>query len=213
LDGKKVLDIGSAMESGKIVVVTVPSTTNRLLAETLAKLLKSEFYSYLQNRKVEFEDNSRLLGLIMDEFQLCATAGDNIASDSSNMQTIRSKKGFIVAATQGLIGLDCSIGIQGRRMLLVNFNNFFMFKSNENEVAQMCQSMIYAPKKTREIGFLADISDEKENYISENIESIPTGYAYVKLANGYQSKGAVKMKRLFNSNQQKRDFQFEFDFE
>lgn len=77
----------------------------------------------------------------MDEFPLVATDGENISGDGFNMQTIRSKRGFVIAATQGLVGLDLSIGEQARRRLMTNFNNVFVFKSNEHFVGHFEKSI------------------------------------------------------------------------
>ena len=193
-EGKKALDIDEVLK-GKIVVVTMPSATNRNLAGAIGKMCKAQFYAGLQKRKQC--DNSRLCGIIMDEFQLCATGGDDIASDAYNMQTIRSKRGFVVAATQGLIGLDIAVGESERELLMANFNNFFLFRSNEPEVAQMAENM-RGKFRGRQIGFLAATQEAPEE-ISAEPENLPTGYAFVKLANGFRSDGAIELERIYTT--------------
>ena len=107
--------------------------SNRHSATAICKFLKSDVYGHIQARK----HPSRLAGIVMDEFPLVATDGENISGDGFNMQTIRSKRGFVIAATQGLVGLDLSIGEQARRRLMTNFNNVFVFKSNEHFVGHL----------------------------------------------------------------------------
>ena len=91
---------------GKIVVASFDGIANRQSATAICKLLKSDVYGYIQTR----QNPSRLAGIVMDEFPLVATDGENISGDGFNMQTIRSKQSFVIAATQGFVGLDLSIG-------------------------------------------------------------------------------------------------------
>lgn len=67
--------------NGKIIVVTASGTTDLGLALALAKILKSEFYRVVQTREVGFSDNSRFVGVVMDEFPLCVVGGTNASSD------------------------------------------------------------------------------------------------------------------------------------
>ena len=92
---KTCLDVGKLVCSGKIVVASFDGIANRQSATAICKLLKSDVYGHIQARK----NPSRLAGIVMDEFPLVATDGENISGDGFNMQTIRSKRGFVIAAT------------------------------------------------------------------------------------------------------------------
>ena len=92
---KTCLDVGELVSSGKIVVASFDGISNRQSASAICKLLESDVYGHIQARK----NPSRLAGIVMDEFPLVATDGENISGDGFNMQTIRSKRGFVIAAT------------------------------------------------------------------------------------------------------------------
>lgn len=132
----------------------------------------------------------------MDEFPLVATDGENISGDGFNMQTIRSKRGFVIAATQGLVGLDLSIGEQARRRLMTNFNNVFVFKSNEREVIELVEDLNFCEPQSGKIGFGSD-SQSCNRHEPITLANAPTGYAAIKLANGFQSNGLVEIERLY----------------
>ena len=132
----------------------------------------------------------------MDEFPLVATDGENISGDGFNMQTIRSKRGFVIAATQGLVGLDLAIGESAHRRLMTNFNNVFVFKSNEREVLELVDDLNFSEPPRNKIGFENDsLSCSKREPIT--LANAPVGYAAIKLANGFQSNGLVEIERLY----------------
>ncbi len=185
------LDVGGLVCSGKIVVASFDGIANRQSATAICKLLKSDVYGCIQAR----QNPSRLAGIVMDEFPLVSTDGENISGDGFNMQTIRSKRGFVVAATQGLVGLDLSIGEQARRRLMTNFNNIFVFKSNEREVLELVDDLNFCEPPRGKIGFGSDSqSCEKREAIT--LANAPAGYAAIKLADGFQSNGLVEIERL-----------------
>lgn len=123
------LDVGKLVCLGKIVVASFDGISNRQSASAICKLLKSDVYGSIQAR----QNPCRLAGIVMDEFPLVASDGENISGDGFNMQTIRSKRGFVIAATQGLVGLDLSIGEQARRRLMTNFNNVSSSKATNEK--------------------------------------------------------------------------------
>ena len=186
------LDVGELVCAGKIIVASFDGIANRQSATAICKLLKSDVYGCIQAR----QNPSRLVGIVMDEFPLVASDGENISGDGFNMQTIRSKRGFVIAATQGLVGLDLSIGEQARRMLMTNFNNVFVFKSNEREVLELVDDLNFCEPPRGKIGFGNDSqSCEKREAIT--LANAPAGYAAIKLADGFQSNGLVEIERLF----------------
>ena len=186
------LDVGELVCSGKVVVASFDGISNRQSAVAICKLLKSDVYGAIQAR----QNPSRLAGIVMDEFPLVATDGENISGDGFNMQTIRSKRGFVIAATQGLVGLDLSIGEQARRRLMTNFNNVFVFKSNEREVLELVDDLNFCEPQSGKIGFGSD-SQPCNRHESITLANAPSGYAAIKLADGFQSNGLVKIERLY----------------
>ena len=183
------LDVGELVCSGKIVVASFDGIANRQSATAICKLLKSDVYGYIQTR----QNPSRLAGIVMDEFPLVATDGENISGDGFNMQTIRSKRGFVIAATQGLIGIDLSIGESARRRLMTNFNNVFVFKSNEREVLELVEDLNFCEPTKGKIGFGSNAICERYEPIT--LANAPAGYAAIKLADGFQSNGSLSMRR------------------
>ncbi len=185
------LDVGKLVCAGKIVVASFDGISNRQSAAAICKLLKSDAYGHIQTR----QNPSRLVGIVMDEFPLVATDGENISGDGFNMQTIRSKRGFVIAATQGLVGLDLAIGEPARRRLMTNFNNVFVFKSNEREVLELVEDLNFCEPPQNKIGFGSNTICEKREPIT--LANAPAGYAAIKLADGFQSKGLVEIERLY----------------
>ena len=186
------LDVGELVCAGNIVVASFDGISNRQSASAICKLLKSDVYGSIQARK----NPSRLVGIVMDEFPLVATDGENISGDGFNMQTIRSKRGFVIAATQGLVGLDLAIGESARRRLMTNFNNVFVFKGNEREVLELVEDLNFCEPTKGKIGFGGDsqFCSKREPITLANA---PAGYAAIKLADGFQSNGLVEIERLF----------------
>lgn len=191
-NNKTRLDVGKLVCSGKIVVASFDGISNRQSATAICKLLKSDVYGHIQARK----HPSRLAGIVMDEFPLVATDGENISGDGFNMQTIRSKRGFVIAATQGLVGVDLAIGESARRRLMTNFNNVFVFKSNEREVIELVDDLNFCEPQSGKIGFGSD-SQSCNRHEPITLANAPAGYAAIKLANGFQSNGLVEIERLY----------------
>ena len=133
--GKHRLDLDRLIEGGKIAVVSFPACVDGFSAAVVAKLLKGGYYRAIQKR----QNFKRLAGIIMDEYPLLASCGR--FGDGVNLQTIRSKGGFVVAATQGLVSLDMAVGRANREQIMLNFNNRFIFRSEEREVKALVDEM------------------------------------------------------------------------
>lgn len=102
----------------------------------------------------------------------------------------------MIAATQGLVGLDLSIGEQARRRLMTNFNNVFVFKSNEREVLELVDDLNFSEPQSGKIGFGSDSQSYKKRE-PITLSNAPAGYAAIKLVDGFQSNGLVEIERLF----------------
>lgn len=177
------LDLDGLVEGGKIAVVSFPACVDGFSAAIVAKLLKGGYYRTIQKR----QGFKRLAGIIMDEYPLVASCGR--FGDGVNLQTIRSKGGFVIATTQGLVSLDM---VANREQLMLNFNNRFIFRSEEREVKALVDEMniFYAGSN---VGFFPNGLEK----VPLNVEEFPTGYAVIKLANGFKSKSQVQLERLF----------------
>ena len=184
--GRQRLDMEKILEGGKIAVLSFPACIDGFSAAVVAKLLKGGFYTELQKR----QNFKRLAGIIMDEYPLVASCGR--FGDGVNLQTIRSKGGFVVAATQGLVSLDMAVGRANREQLMLNFNNRFIFRSEEREVKALVDEMDLFSSGSS-VGFFPNGLES----VSLNVEEFPTGYAVIKLANGFKTKSPVQLERLF----------------
>ena len=184
--GRQRLDLEKILEGGKIAVVSFPACVDGFSAAVVAKLLKGGFYTELQKR----QNFKRLAGIIMDEYPLVASCGR--FGDGVNLQTIRSKGGFVVAATQGLVSLDMAVGRANREQLMLNFNNRFIFRSEEREVKALVDEMNLFSSGSS-VGFFPNGLGKAP----PNVEEFPTGYAVIKLANGFKTKSPVQRQRLF----------------
>ena len=180
------LDLDGIVEGGKIAVVSFPACVDGFSAAVVAKLLKGGYYRAIQKR----QGFNRLAGIIMDEYPLLASCGR--FGDGVNLQTIRSKGGFVVAATQGLVSLDMAVGRANREQLMLNFNNRFIFRSEEREVKALVDEMDLFSSGSS-VGFFPNGLEK----VSLNVEEFPTGYAVIKLANGFKTKSPVQLERLF----------------
>lgn len=133
--GKHRLDLDRLIEGGKIALVSFPACVDGFSAAVVAKLLKGGYYRAIQKR----QNSKKFAGIIMDEYPLVASRGR--FGDGVNLQTIRSKGGFVVAAAQGLVSLDMAVGRANREQLMLNFNNRFIFRSEEREVKALVDEM------------------------------------------------------------------------
>ena len=174
------------LEDGKIAVVSFPACVDGFSAAVVAKLLKGGYYRAIQKR----QNSKRLAGIMMDEYPLLASCGR--FGDGVNLQTIRSKGGFVVAATQGLVSLDMAVDRANREQLMLNFNNRFILHSEEREVKALVDEMDLFSSGSS-VGFFPNGLET----VSLNVEEFPTGYAVIKLANGFKTKSPVQLERLF----------------
>lgn len=98
----------------------------------------------------------------------------------------------MVAATQGLVSLDMAVGRANREQLMLNFNNRFIFRSEEREVKALVDEMNLFSSGSS-VGFFLNGLER----VTLNVEEFPTGYAVIKLANGFKTKSPVKLDRMF----------------
>jgi hypothetical protein len=93
------------------------------------RLVRQSFFDAVQRRTGA---RHRLCGLVADEFPLVVCR-----EDIEQLATVRSKGCFVLAATQGLAGIDDQIGERARRAVLQHFNTLIFLRSLEEEVGRL----------------------------------------------------------------------------
>jgi hypothetical protein len=122
-------DPGRVATEGKICVVSLNALAEPQLAQLLFRLVRQDFFEAVQHRQ---GTGHGLCGVIADEFPLLA-----VPADAEQLATVRAKRCFIMAAAQGLAGLDETLGERCRRAMLLNFNTVVFLRSREEETAEM----------------------------------------------------------------------------
>lgn len=185
--------------TGKVMVASVPVMPNRGLAALLFKALKQDFYQAVLSRVPVSLERNRLCGLILDELPLITTP-----DDVEMLAVIRSKGGFVMACAQTIGSLDAALGKHLRSSLLANFNSTFFFSSRENETDEhaMLTLGLHAERQSADDSVeFGDFQDREATGSSRSNLICPPGalarlgqhQAYVKLANGRVTKGAVSL--------------------
>ncbi len=113
---------------GKVCVVSVNALTHSALAKFFLRLARKLYFDSVQSRG---PGERALTGLIADELPLIVQP-----EDVDQLSTLRSQRCFVLAATQGLAGLDQKIGPGLRRALLVNFGTVVFLRTREVEADQ-----------------------------------------------------------------------------
>ena len=126
---------------GKICVVSMNALTEPALAQLMFKLVRIDFFDAVQCRR---GPDHRLCGMIADEYPLLA-----LQEDVEQLATVRSKRCFVVAAAQGLAGLDERLGERARRAALLNFNTVIFQRTREEETAEMAYISLGIRKERR----------------------------------------------------------------
>ena len=130
-----------AATEGRICVVTVNAMAEPELARFFFRLAKQSFFAAVQQRT---GDGHRLCGVIADELPLIVTA-----NDVEQFATLRSKRAFILAATQGLRAIAEQIGMGPTMALLNNCNTTVFLRSREAETALHAQVVLGTRRESR----------------------------------------------------------------
>ena len=117
-----------AATQGSICVVSVSALTEPDLAKFFFRAAKQEFFDAVQSRRQGTDH--RLCGLVADEFPLVVTR-----EDIEQLATVRSKRCFVIAATQGLDALAQRLGAVGGRAIVNHFNTSIFMRGRETETA------------------------------------------------------------------------------
>jgi energy-coupling factor transporter ATP-binding protein EcfA2 len=133
--GRPPFDPGEAVRDGLVCVVSVNALTHPELAQFLFRLARHSFFAAAQSRAGGA--NRRLCGLVADEFPLvvCRT-------DAEQLATLRSRRCFVLAATQGLAGIDAQVGERVRQALVQHFNTLVFLRSREPETGWLAEQAL-----------------------------------------------------------------------
>ena len=112
---------------GRLCVVAINALVEPELARFLFRFAKQSFFDAVQQRR---DPHDRLCGLIADEFGLVVSN-----EDVDQLATVRSRRCFVLAATQGQHALIERLGPGPTRSLLNNFNTTIYLRSREAETA------------------------------------------------------------------------------
>jgi hypothetical protein len=129
------------VREGKLCVVSVNALTQPELAKFIFRLARKQFFDAAQSGG---SGKHPLCGLVADEFPLIVQR-----EDADQLATLRSKKCFVLAATQGLSALDEKIGWRMRRSVLLNFNTLVFFRTREVETGELAALSLGAQEALR----------------------------------------------------------------
>lgn len=107
-------------------------------------LARRDFFDAVQARG---PGQHRLCGLIADEFPLIAQP-----EDVEQLATVRSKRCFVMAATQSLIALDERLGSRRRQAVLLNFNSLVFMRTRELDVGDLATASLGERRPPKKAG-------------------------------------------------------------
>ena len=123
--GRPEFNLADVATEGRLCVVSINALTEPALAQILFKVVRHDFFDAVQSRRGA---GHRLCGMLADEYPLVA-----VPEDIEQLATVRSKKCFVLAAAQGISGLDERLGERRRRAALLNFNTVLFLRTREQE--------------------------------------------------------------------------------
>jgi len=133
---------GCVVTENKICTVSANALTDPHFTKFIMRLARRQFFDAVHARC----QNERRLksALIVDEFPLIVQP-----EDADQLATLRSKGCSVLAATQGLAGLDEKIGQRSRRSILHNFNTILFMRTREQEAGEFATlSLAARPRRS-----------------------------------------------------------------
>ena len=217
IQGRRAFDPARVVTEGKILVLRVNAVNDKAVARTLGRLIKADIYRAIQSRQPRTGSTERLVGLFFDEYPLVATSTEPHFGDIQNLQTMREKRGFVVAGTQGYVSMQQAIGRSRWEALRINFGNFFFHTSNEPEVEDHARTILGTKEASSSVklniesrdaaeGGIATASEshrkvsvESEKYIigRGDLARLVDQEVFYSLANGEKSESPVFLEPVF----------------
>lgn len=125
--------VAEKVKNGGILLLSIDAVREPEVARLASTLLKARYYDAILGRKAT-EVNPMSIFVLDDWVQSASPGSGTRYSDADALSLIRSRNGCILAAVQGLAGLDLAIGPYSRKAVLANFSNLFFFRSRDPEV-------------------------------------------------------------------------------
>lgn len=186
--GSTPVSIAETINAGKILLVSIDAMRHPECARQIGCLLKGIFYDTVLKSPANCPT---MKGLILDDWPVSVTAGvGNRYSDVESLSMVRSRGGFVVAATQSLAALDVSIGRPSRSAALANFANLVFCRCRDPEVDALA-ALYMGERKDRliDVSITEKPTNSNRSYPPVRIEreikvpAVPPG-ALARLATG-----------------------------
>lgn len=133
--------VGQCVETGGILLVSADAVREPGVSRLAGTLLKSRFYEAILKRRAD--RRNPISTLVLDDWIQSASHGTGTRhSDADALALIRSRHGCVIAAAQGLAGLDLAIGPYSRRAVMANFANLFFFRSRDADLDSMAAAYL-----------------------------------------------------------------------
>ncbi|MCX7713971.1 MAG: hypothetical protein N2035_09990 [Chthoniobacterales bacterium] len=129
------------------------------LALKVGRLLKADIYRMIQKRRFSEEEDVRLIGIFCDEYPLVATGNQPIFGDMQNLQTMREKRAFLVAATQGFVSLSNAVGSSAFEGLRINLPNQIYFRCIEPAVEVLARNNLGKRTRSQFVNLSMELKD------------------------------------------------------
>jgi len=126
--GRPVFNVADVATRNRVCAVSVNALVEPALAALLLKLVKGDFLRAVQGRQ---DSRQPLCGLFADEFPLLVTA-----DDVETLATVRSRRCFVVAASQGISSITEKVGPRLCQSLLTNFGTIIFLRTREKETGE-----------------------------------------------------------------------------
>ena len=127
----------------RVCVVSVNALAQPDLATLFFGLARKEFFDAVQKRGASPHP---LCGLVADEFPLIARP-----EDAEQLATLRSRRCFVLAVSQGLAAMDECLGPRRRRAVVVNFNTLIFLRTREEEAEEFATRSLGIPRGSRDV--------------------------------------------------------------
>lgn len=193
------ISIDDLSKNGVILVVNLPGLSFPADTRVAGGLIKALMMDAMVKREEQIRaPDQRYIGLIMDEYPLITTGSHARMGDARQLQVIRSKGAFAIAATQGFSNLVNEIGINVLQSILVNFGNHFFLKTTEPGVEAFA-NQILGPRLARaqpeenDTSWKTDYAPHSPRIIATSIippgalATLETHCAFIKLHNQFRT--------------------------
>lgn len=156
-DGEVPIDIAAAVRNKDIVLISIDGVRAPETTKLVSRALKGLFYDAVLQQDSQ-QPTCPTAGLVLDDWPICITAGSgNRYSDIEALAMIRSRGGFIVAATQSFAAIDIATDSTTRKAAVANFANLLFFRGRDPEVDALAAAYCGQRKE-----YLVDISRHEQ---------------------------------------------------